>query len=206
MFVALHMFNKYRIYRIRNRRSTLTDSELIPIFQLKHRLDGLYSTLEAFNGTVTVLVLNILATLSESFYAFGASEVSVVRTLTYYLEEEVKEVNEVQISDVDDEFDGSAQPMHSRFIWPFVLDAQILRFPTDYLLHISHDYVACAMQKPVELEVKFSDLLSNSAHLCLVIFPKSDFVNYYVLELKQALRYQNTQNVHLMPSREHIVM
>lgn len=63
----------------------MTDAELMEISQLKRIVDGIYSTLEAFNGTVPILFLNYLAMFPDALDALGASEAAVVSTLTYYI-------------------------------------------------------------------------------------------------------------------------
>lgn len=55
------------------------------INQLKLRVDGLYPTLESFNGTVPIHFLKFLATMYEAFSDVGSSKSDSVRTLTYYL-------------------------------------------------------------------------------------------------------------------------
>lgn len=52
------------------------------IYQFKRKVDWLYRNLDTFNGTDTILLLNVLATLAEEFDAVGASETTAVRKIT----------------------------------------------------------------------------------------------------------------------------
>lgn len=48
-------------------------------------------------------------------------------------------MQEAQISDFDDEFDGASLPAHARCTWPFVIDAIIRHFPAVEVLQEVHD-------------------------------------------------------------------
>lgn len=64
----------------------MTDDEGMEILKFKNRVNGLYSTIQAFNGTVKFSLLTLFATLAKAFDAMGASGATVVRKITYYLE------------------------------------------------------------------------------------------------------------------------
>lgn len=122
MWVAFHKVIDYLMYRLRDRRSILTDAEGIAISQLKRKLYGLYPTLKTSNGTVTIFFLKFIATLAQSLDSVGTSEAAAVCTLMKYLEYEAKEVHNAQISDVDEDLAGATQPPHSSRTWSFVVD------------------------------------------------------------------------------------
>lgn len=82
----------------------------------------------------------------------------------------------------------------------------IRRFLTEVVLQPAQDAAARAMKNPGEDEVTFADILSKAARLCRGVFPKSDFVNYYVRGLKLALWYQLTYHLQLMPRSECTVL
>lgn len=106
-------------------------------YELKRRVYGLYPTLEDFDSTIPIRLIKYLGTGNEAFDSVGASEASAVWTLTYYVEEEEKDVHEAPKSDVDDEFDGETVPSNERWTWRFVLAAQNWRFPTNEVLQES---------------------------------------------------------------------
>lgn len=52
------------------------------MYQLTRRVYGLYPTLEDFNGTVLIILLNLMATLAEEFDIMEALEATAVFMLT----------------------------------------------------------------------------------------------------------------------------
>lgn len=84
-------------------------------------------------------MLKFLATVTEELDSVGASEAADIRTLTYYLEDEAKDVHEAQISDVDEDFDGEKYPPDTMCTWTFVIDALFWRFMTEEVLQEAHD-------------------------------------------------------------------
>lgn len=115
------------------------------IYHLKRCVELLHRTLESFERTVLIILHKLLATVADSFDAFGDSGVSRVGTLTYYLEDESKDLHEAQISDVDDEFHGETLPVNSSFTCIFVIDDLIRRFLTNEVLQEAHDSVSRAV-------------------------------------------------------------
>lgn len=71
----------------------MTDAEGMEIFQFNLKVDELYPSLQAFNGTVLIFLLKFLATLNEVFDVAGASGAAIVRTIMYYVENDAKEVH-----------------------------------------------------------------------------------------------------------------
>lgn len=65
MSVNFRKLIDYLKYLLRYLRSALVDSELIALSPLKLRVNGLYSTLDSFNGTVPIRLLKFLSTLGE---------------------------------------------------------------------------------------------------------------------------------------------
>lgn len=57
-----------------------------------------------------ITVLKFLATMMNALDTLGTSEATEVRTITYLLEDDSKEVKEAQISDVEDALYGAKQP------------------------------------------------------------------------------------------------
>lgn len=88
--VVFQMQIDYRKYRLRYRRSELTYEEGMVISQLQRWVNGMYYTLDAFDGTANISLFKFFDKLAEEFDAVSASEAAVVRNLTYYLVEEAK--------------------------------------------------------------------------------------------------------------------
>lgn len=68
--------------------------------------------------------------MADSFNYVCYYEASAFRNLTYYLEDEAKDVHKAQISDVYDELYEATAPAHARRACKFLIDAFVRHFPT----------------------------------------------------------------------------
>lgn len=84
----------YRTYWRNNMTSTILAEEGSNLYQEKHQIDGLQSTLRPFKRDPSIGLLSFLATIRDALDTTGASGAVGIRLIAYDLEEEVRDVHE----------------------------------------------------------------------------------------------------------------
>lgn len=111
----------YRNYRLSNRRSTLTATKAMEFYVCKQRIDGLHPTLGTFKGTPAIKLLSFLPSLIDDLNVTGASESTEMKLVAYYLDGEALNVNEEQLSTVEDDPEEKFYGERTLCAWPHVV-------------------------------------------------------------------------------------
>ena len=187
----------YRFYRLNNRCALPTGNELDYMHKTKRSLEHLHSSLEPFDGSEPIDLIDFLCTMKEGMDALGKSEAVAVRVLSYFLTGAPKDVYVGQVSPSTKK---RVSPLAGT--WPFVVHALLQRFLTRDVLREAHDKVVNARQMDGEDEIAFAQRVENAARACRFVFDPADVTNYFVSGLSDATRFRVQEAVKRWPEKD----
>lgn len=164
-------------------------------------MDGLHPTLDQLDGAKPVKLLSFLETMRDEFGTMGASEAAKVRVLAYVLGGDARDVHQEQLEMVYFDYSGKSPDSSDHGSWRQVVNALLRRCLNDDMLREAHDGAARETQSDREDGSKLAKRLSRVARLCRNVFTNDKFVNFYVQELRTAVREIVSQQVRQLPAQ-----
>ena len=175
----------YRFYRLNNRCAFPTADELNFMHKTKRALEHLHSSLEPYDGSDPVGLIDFLCNIKDGVDSLGKSEAVAVRVLSYFL---IGPAKDAYTSQVSPSTKKNVSPLSGT--WPFVVNALLERFLTRDVLREAHDRVVNARQMDGEDEVAFAQRVDNAARACRYVFDPAEVTNYFVSGLRDSTRYR----------------
>ena len=175
----------YRFYRLNDRCAFPTTDDLNFMHKTKRSLEHLHATLEPFDGTNPIDLIDFLCNIKEGMDSVGKSEDVAVRVLSYLLTGAPKDTYTGQVSPATKK---RVSPLAGT--WPFVVNALIRRFLTRDVLREAHDKVVTARQMEGEDELAFCNRVEKDSRVCRFVFDPADVSNAFVSGLNDAVRFR----------------
>ncbi len=173
----------YRLYRLRDTSSAAKEDDLRRIVRLKLHIEGLQTSMEKFDATRPIKLLDFLATFKEAVDALGKSEAVAVRVLAFFLEGDAKDAYMAQMAP-----GTRSRGTPLSMTWPYVINMLLERFLSDDVLEEAHDEVTRAVQRDREDEMDFAQRILDASRVCRHVFTPTQLVNNFVRGLKEATR------------------
>lgn len=145
MLSDFSMFIEYRRYRRRIMRAYLLPQESIALLELKLQINGLFLSLQPYDGKGPITLLAFLGLLMKAYQGINVSESDYIRLLSYFLDGEAEEV---YIDQTTPNTSGVSDALTST--WFHVMHAFITRFLDDNVLQAAFNSVKHAQQRKSE--------------------------------------------------------
>lgn len=123
----------------------------------------------------------------DTFVTLVTAEAAAIRSITYLLDGDARDVCSEQFVLFKYDFDGGSAEKSDHVTWPHVVNALLRLFHTDDILRQAQDTVTRTEQSECEDGSQLVKILSKATRLCHHVFSKEELVNHFVQGLLRAV-------------------